>query len=345
MTGFPAAPAISEFLASAPLPVGRPAALLKEMTGLLEPPLLPLPAGGDTRGRFAALAEIARHDLVLARLAEGHADAVAILAEARGAGVGTVSAPPDAVLGVWAAGPLGDLVLAESGRGRLLRGRRRWCSGAGSLSHALVTAEGSDAEGPTLVLVDLARPGIRVDADSWPAVGMSRSDTFDVFFDDVPLEEDCVVAGGGWYLARPGFLHGAAGVAACWWGGATGVLGPLHARCRKEDDPHARAAFGSALGELWAMECCLGACAAEFDLDPFDTKGETRRLVDLTRLVVEHGATRLLRLVGAATGAAPLGHDAAHAMRVADLTVYLRQHHGPRDAELIARAVLEGNSR
>ena len=42
---------------------------------------LPLPGGGRTRERWAALADLAEEDLSLARLAEGHADALAILAE------------------------------------------------------------------------------------------------------------------------------------------------------------------------------------------------------------------------------------------------------------------------
>ena len=42
---------------------------------------LPLPGGGRTRERWAALAELAGEDLSVARLAEGHADALAILAE------------------------------------------------------------------------------------------------------------------------------------------------------------------------------------------------------------------------------------------------------------------------
>ena len=41
---------------------------------------LPLPGSGRTRERWAALADLAGEDLSLARLAEGHADALAILA-------------------------------------------------------------------------------------------------------------------------------------------------------------------------------------------------------------------------------------------------------------------------
>ena len=57
---------------------------------------LPLPGNGQTAARWATLAWLGRQDLCLARLAEGHADAVAILAEAGRAPV------PRALYGVWA---------------------------------------------------------------------------------------------------------------------------------------------------------------------------------------------------------------------------------------------------
>jgi hypothetical protein len=39
---------------------------------------LSLPGGGDTASRWVTLARLGRRDLALARLAEGHADAIAI---------------------------------------------------------------------------------------------------------------------------------------------------------------------------------------------------------------------------------------------------------------------------
>jgi hypothetical protein len=49
--------------------------------------------------------------------------------------------------------------------------------------------------------------------------------------------------------------------------------------------------------------------------------------------------------VGHALGAGPLGHDEAHSRRVADLTVYLRQHHAERDlAELGALVADRGTT-
>ncbi|KZX22513.1 hypothetical protein ACH61_00279 [Rathayibacter tanaceti] len=43
---------------------------------------------------------------------------------------------------------------------------------------------------------------------------------------------------------------------------------------------------------------------------------------------------------GRALGPAPLALDAEHSKRVADLTLYVRQHHAERDDAALGRAVL-----
>ena len=69
---------------------------------------LPLPGTGATRQRWAAFADLAGEDLSLARLGEGHADAVAILAE-----LGGPRPEPGSRWGVWAANPPGPNVTAN----------------------------------------------------------------------------------------------------------------------------------------------------------------------------------------------------------------------------------------
>jgi hypothetical protein len=49
------------------------------------------------------------------------------------------------------------------------------------------------------------------------------------------------------------------------------------------------------------------------------------------RAVVADAAERTLRQVGHALGPAPLAFDEEHARRVADLELYVRQHHAERD--------------
>ncbi len=71
---------------------------------------LPQPGGGRTGERWAVLADLATEDLSLARLAEGHADALAILAELgaaglRPAGAGVSGPRSRPVRGWWPARP------------------------------------------------------------------------------------------------------------------------------------------------------------------------------------------------------------------------------------------------
>ena len=73
-------------------------------SGLLE---LPLPGCGRTRERWVVLAGLAEDDLSLARLAEGHTDAMAILAE-----LGASPPPAGSRWGVWAAQPPGPGLIA-----------------------------------------------------------------------------------------------------------------------------------------------------------------------------------------------------------------------------------------
>ena len=47
---------------------------------------------------------------------------------------------------------------------------------------------------------------------------------------------------------------------------------------------------------------------------------------------------------GHALGPAPLAFDEEHARRVADLTLYIRQHHGDRDLAALGHAVSAADS-
>ena len=50
-----------------------------------------------------------------------------------------------------------------------------------------------------------------------------------------------------------------------------------------------------------------------------------------TRAVVADAVEQVLRQAAHALGPAPLAFDAGHAARVADLELYVRQHHAERD--------------
>ena len=165
---------------------------------------LPLPGSGATAERWRRLSELAEADVVGGRLAEAHADAVAVLAELDGP-----AAKSDQIWGVWAA-ESPDAVLLARGVGDDVRlyGTKAWCSGGGLCTHALVTARLEDGR-HALFAVDLRDDGVQPLPSTWRNPGMVGSDTRSVQFSGAPVVP---VGGPGAYLDRPGFWHGAIGV-------------------------------------------------------------------------------------------------------------------------------------
>jgi alkylation response protein AidB-like acyl-CoA dehydrogenase len=291
---------------------------------------LPLPAGGRTAARWQSLVELAETDIVAGRLAEAHVDAVAILAE-----LGGDAPTSDQFWAVWAAeSPDAALTATVSGDSVTLSGTKTWCSGAGLCTHALVTARMEDGK-RGLFAVPVIAPAVRPLPSSWRNQGMSESDTRSVQFTNAVATP---VGNPGDYLNRPGFWHGAIGVAACWLGGAKAVAAPLYARAgRDAADAHTLAHLGAVDAALAAAEATLALAAARIDADPFNASGSAELLARRSRAVVEHAVDETLIRTGRALGPGPLVQDGAHARRVADLTVYVRQSHAERDLAELGR--------
>ena len=292
---------------------------------------VPLPGAGVHR-RWLALARLAADDLCVARLAEAHLDALAILAE-----LGSASPAPGTRWGVWAAHPPApSLTAARTDGGWLLSGRKPWCSGARTLTHALVTADAAD--GYRLFAVELT--ATRPCPGTWPAVGMAGSDSLEVEFDDLLAT---AVGGPHDYLERPGFWHGAIAVAACWYGGAVGLARALTDGGRSLH-PHALAHLGAVDARLSSLATVFAVVAAEVDADPLDRTGQAHLRAARLRAETERTALDVLDRVGRALGAGPLCRDARHAGLAADLPVYLRQSHAETDLAQLGALVLDGGT-
>lgn len=294
----------------------------------------PLPGRGRTLQRWQLLAAVAARDVALVKLVEGHLDALAIMAE-----LGATAPEPGTTWGTWAAEPPDAQVAADptiGSTGLLLTGRKAWCSGAGVLSHGLLTCRGPQGE-RWLAAVALHQPGVFVEPGGWNAVGMAATRSVGIRFEGASAT---LVGGDGDYLQRMGFWQGGAGIAACWWGGARGVADVLLAQVGahvagepRTADPHAAAHLGAVVSALGETAALLREAAQAFDAQP----GRTGRPASaefwarLTRASAEATASVVLERVGRATGAAPLCLDGRHARLVADLTVFVRQSHAERD--------------
>lgn len=293
---------------------------------------LPLPGGGRTGARWESLAAWGAHDLVLARLAEGHVDAVAVLVEA------DHTVPAGRLLGVWASASQGTGLAAEpDGDGWRLEGTLRFASGARVLDAALVTAD--SPTGRLLVTLPLDDERVRPVNRSWQAVGMDDSDSLDVTVAGVRVGPQAVVGTSGFYSSRPGLAVGGVGVAAVWWGGARGVVDAVRtALVSRRPTPHQLAHLGACVSAVQRGATLLDAAADAVERDP---SGDHIRLALHVRHEVEQVVEEVLRRAGRITGATPLCRDAGYARRVADLTVYVRQQHAEADLERLGTLAME----
>ena len=143
-------------------------------------------------------------------------------------------------------------------------GTKAWCSGAPSVTHAVVSGWNAAGE-PCLAAVALDQPGVTVTDRGWKAVGMAASASVNVQFNDArgtPVGEP------GDYTQRPGFWQGGAGIAACWFGGAQGIADMTHALSRGTREPHRLAHIGAIDVALAGAAAVLRETATAIDAQP-----------------------------------------------------------------------------
>ena len=320
-------------------PGERPGGAVRDAVSCLSVPGAPR-GDGRTLTNWRILARTGATDLDTARLVEAHLDAATITSELDGADVA-----PGSLWGVWAAeSATAGVVRADvvDHGGWTLSGSKPWCSGTAVCTHALVTAHAED--GRRLFAVDLTDPGIRTRGGEWVGVGMVRSSASTVDFDRVAAVP---VGAPGAYLDRAGFWHGAIAVAAAWFGGAVAVAEPLRRAGRQDRlDGHGRAHLGAVDAALAAARALLRDAADAIDDPPargWSVAAAQRRALQ-TRAVVETAVDTAVRHTGRGTGPGPLAHDRAHARRVADLQLYVRQSHAERDLATLGELALDDDT-
>lgn len=292
---------------------------------------LPFPGHGSTLLRWQWLAAVAGHDLNLAKLYEGHTDALAILEELHGP-----ARPEGSLWGTWCAEPPNARLRFERVKGGLLRlhGVKAWCSGARQVTHALVSGWYADGQ-PALAAVEMHAPGVTIGSHHWHAVGMGPTDTAQVDFDSVAATP---VGAPGDYVNRPGFWHGGAGIAACWWGAAAAVAARMRGHLvQGKPNAHQQAHLGAAEALLCACAALLRESASWIDTHPAENAHATALRV---RLAAEHVVGEVLQRAGRALGAGPLCNDARLARLMADLPIFVRQSHAERDEAALGALAL-----
>ena len=290
-----------------------------------------------------ALRALGRSDLPLARLYEGHVNAVKLVE------LHADPAPREAVrervrsgalLGVWGAPGRDPLrVAAVDASGWTLAGSKAFASGLGTVGLAIVTvadpgtdpADESGASGASrLLLVDVDEPA-RQDPDDWRAAGMRATRSGGYRFDGVRVPIAHALGAPGVYEREPWFEGGTWRYVAAHVGAMEGLVDAcvdqLAGRGRA-DDPHQGARIGRmAALALGARAIVERAAHAIESADPDDADG-TRRAVAfalLARERVEQDAVALLGLAERSLGMAAFERGTPVERRRRDLGLYLRQ--------------------
>ena len=277
-----------------------------------------------------------RFDLALGRLFEGHVDALQIIIRYAGPETArrvTDLAATGATFGVWNA-PLADAPLTvDDGR---LRGGKSFASGAGVLSHALVSANAGDAERVQLVLVDLNAAPPAIDTRWWQTLGMQYTETHQVRWPAAPDHGFDLIGEPGDYQREPWFSQGALRFVAVQAGGIAAVFDHVRdhlvARSRAED-PHQ----ATRLARLYDCAEASAAIVERAAIRLFeDTPRAGAARVSHARAAVAERADLAIALAQQSVGLQGLFLTHPLSRALADLMVYLRQP-GP-DAQLTRTA-------
>jgi len=308
-------------------------ALLDPADAIYDP--LPLPGAGNTSLRFRALWSFAAGSPSLGRVAEAHHDAIAILREA---GRTDHSRHLHAV---WAAGGPDPLQLQRLGNRWHLRGSKHWCSAATLARRALVTAHTSNGT-EALVLVDLSHDGVRPQPPDWQSPAMTSVDTRTVHF-DIDIDTGHIIGVDDWYLTRPGFWHGAVGVAACWAGCVDGIVDRLATSWKS--DPHACAHLGAIDAAMWNLHAIINAAANDIDTTPIGTAEARQQRALRVRHLVDTTVGEVLARIQRALGPGPLAHTRDLHRHITETDLYRRQSHAERDLETLGELAMQAQLR
>lgn len=284
---------------------------------------------GQSLERLRFLAEVARHDLGLARIIEGHLDATQILHEAQR------QPDPGALYGIWASGGPDDtthfMQTETSGGCDELSGRKPFCSGSDIVDRALVYVYPSEQ----LVDIDMqaaaAEHRLRFDGEHWKAPAFAETHTWTVTFDRLPLGPGQSIDDQRWYFERPGFCLGALAPAACWAGGANGLVD--HIRRKTLKGGHAKVHLGAMVAAAQSSQAMLKWGAERIDADPANESGHMFATALLVRHLIERNCTEILDRFGRALGPRPFAFDEVNARRTTELQLYIRQCHAESDLE------------
>ena len=258
------------------------------------------------------------------RLYEAHVNVVRLLARYGSAaqlhGVAALALSGQ-MFGLWVTdAPDAPAHLVDTG---VLHGAKAPCSGAGYLTHALITARMSDG-GTRMAMVGPV-PAANADRSGWGVQGMRAACNGRVVLEGIPVS--MLIGADGDYLRQPDFSAGA-------WRGSAVALGGLETLVAKmraalvarerAADPHQRARIGESLIALETARMWVWRAALLGESEGGDA-ADIANTVNLARIAVENAGLDILRLAQRSLGLAAFRAGTLIELLLRDLATYLRQ--------------------
>lgn len=306
--------------------------------------------GGEAEGTaeaFDALRTLGRANLSVARLFEGHMNAVKLVALHAGHDLSEALAArihDGLLLGVWGADDPSDPLGLERAEGEIrLSGSKRFASGLGLVGAAVVTVAGED--GPQMLLVETG-DAQRIDLEPWRMGGMRASNSGRYDFSGVRLQEDRLLGGPGAFLKEPHFEGGVWRYAATHCGAAESLYEDMRegliAR-ERADDPNqqrriARAAMAIETARLW-----LARAADEVEMA--HARPGKAVLSLMAREVTDEACRTVMELAARALGMAAYEEGTRTERMLRDLSVFLCQAGPDAKRARVAERLVETGAR
>jgi alkylation response protein AidB-like acyl-CoA dehydrogenase len=265
-------------------------------------------------------------DLSVARIFEGHVNAVSLVA--RYGDYDQLRVLSDRVArgglsAVWGADDAKGLHVID-GNKRVLRGRKILASGAGFVTDPVVTATGADGQVMCLLHLTMAE---EIDLSAWQSQGMRSTATGTIELSGIPVTSENIIGKPGDFMRQPNFSGGAWRFCAAHVGATERLVDlfrdHLVARGRGEDpyqlERLAHCVASAKTSRHWVEEAARRLSAEDSD------GGNVVALANLTRMVTERCALDVMEHVQRGVGLTSFirPHPIERISR--DLATYLRQ--------------------
>jgi alkylation response protein AidB-like acyl-CoA dehydrogenase len=287
--------------------------------GALSPPLS-VQGSGTADELAAVLVLVGQGNLAAGRILEAHVNARQLIARYG-------NPREDGLLyALWVTDPPANGLRMHRASGRVvLSGGKQFCSGAGHVTGAVVTA--LDEDGATRMLVLPLGIGEFVRPLPSPLQGMRAAVTGAVDFTGCEVGADAILGGAGDYLREPDFSAGAWRGSAVALGGLVALLDHGVAQLRESgrlDSAHTQARLGQAFIARETSRMWVSA-AARVAEDPTADARFCVTTVGLARIAVETACLDAIRLIQRSLGLTSFRQGTPVERICRDLSTYLRQ--------------------